>query len=653
MIGYRREIDGLRALAVLPVILFHAGFDTFSGGFIGVDVFFVISGYLITSIILSEQEAGTFSLINFYERRARRILPALFLVMAVCIPFAWFWLLPSDMENFSQSLSAVSVFASNILFWRESGYFDTAAELKSLLHTWSLAVEEQYYVLFPLFLMFMWRFARRWTVATLAVIAMTSLAVAQWGAYNNPAAAFFLLPTRGWELAIGAFIAFYFSRHKSIEVSDLTRQIGSLLGLMLILYAVFAYGKKTPFPSLYALAPTIGAALIILYATPNTFVGKALATKAFVGIGLISYSTYLWHYPLFAFARHRSVTEVSVTLYLLLSITALLLAYGTWRFIENLFRNRKIFTRRQIAVLAISFSCLFIAFGTVGHLTHGKYIGRDEAVRLGLLEDRLRINRGLSDDCEGSFTLSHNCRTSDSPTFLVWGDSYAMHLAQGLLASKPDLKLIQTTVTSCGPFFGIAPINAKYGRIGAEKCIQSNDKVYELLRSSPGIRHVVISSLFWPYIEERANLLTRDGAILHGPDVALEYMFKTLDRIKALGKIPVVFSPTPQTGRNIGRCVLKAEQLGKDGSFCDFALEDAKSKQKPLYDFLEKVASVTPVIFLYDGICDGERCHAVKDGVLIYRDEGHLSHEGSAYVGKQMKYYELIEKAGELQLRKD
>lgn len=146
--NYRREIDGLRALAVVPVILFHAGFETFSGGFVGVDVFFVISGYLITTIILAELEQEKFSIVNFYERRARRILPALFLVMLVCIPFAWFWLLPSDMKDFSQSLVAVSVFASNILFWQESGYFDTAAELKPLLHTWSLAVEEQYYVLF-------------------------------------------------------------------------------------------------------------------------------------------------------------------------------------------------------------------------------------------------------------------------------------------------------------------------------------------------------------------------------------------------------------------------------------------------------------------------------------------------------------------------
>ena len=196
---YRREIDGLRAVAVLPVILFHAGFELFSGGFVGVDVFFVISGYLITTIIINEMDDGKFSLLNFYERRARRILPALFFVVLCCIPFAWFLLLPSDMKDFSQSLVAVSTFSSNILFWRESGYFDTAAELKPLLHTWSLAVEEQFYILFPLFLMAAWRFGKRAIVWTLIASFAISLAVAHWGAYNKPGDAFFLLPTRAWE----------------------------------------------------------------------------------------------------------------------------------------------------------------------------------------------------------------------------------------------------------------------------------------------------------------------------------------------------------------------------------------------------------------------------------------------------------------------
>lgn len=193
---YRREIDGLRTLAVLPVIFFHAGFQIFSGGFVGVDVFFVISGYLITTIILAELERGKFSIVNFYERRARRILPALFFVLFVCLPFAWTWLVPDDMKNFSQSLVAVSAFSSNILFWRTSGYFDTAAELKPLLHTWSLAVEEQYYVFFPLVLMLTWRLGKRCIISLLFIFFCGSLAVAQWTSVHVPMFGFFMLPTR-------------------------------------------------------------------------------------------------------------------------------------------------------------------------------------------------------------------------------------------------------------------------------------------------------------------------------------------------------------------------------------------------------------------------------------------------------------------------
>ena len=192
--NYRAEIDGLRALAVLPVIFFHAGFEWFNGGYIGVDVFFVISGYLITTIIISEMSEERFSIVNFYDRRARRILPALFFVMAMCIPFAWFWLTPNDLKDFGQSLVAVSIFSSNILFWLESGYFDTASELKPLLHTWSLAVEEQYYILFPLFLMIMWRLRINWILIFLFIAFLTSLGFAQWAAYNSPSAGFYILP---------------------------------------------------------------------------------------------------------------------------------------------------------------------------------------------------------------------------------------------------------------------------------------------------------------------------------------------------------------------------------------------------------------------------------------------------------------------------
>jgi peptidoglycan/LPS O-acetylase OafA/YrhL len=343
---YRSEIDGLRVIAVIPVILFHAGLSTFSGGFVGVDVFFVISGYLITTIILSEMEQGKFSLLAFYERRARRILPALFLVMLVSLPFAWFWLLPKDMKDFSQSLVAVSSFSSNFLFWRESGYWDTASELKPLLHTWSLAVEEQYYVLFPLFLMLMWNYRKRWILGAFILIAGTSLATAQWGAYYKPSAAFYLLPTRGWELAIGAGIAFYFLYRKqairTLLSHKLIDEVLGLLGLMMIGYGIFVFDETTPFPGFYALVPTIGAGLIILFSSSQTMVGRLLGSKPLVALGLISYSAYLWHQPLLAFTRHGRhgmIVDLSEMTYAIIAFLSFPFAYLSWKYVEQPFRN--------------------------------------------------------------------------------------------------------------------------------------------------------------------------------------------------------------------------------------------------------------------------------------------------------------------------
>ena len=212
--NYRPEIDGLRAVAVLPVILFHAGFLIFEGGFVGVDVFFVISGFLITNIILDELNKNEFSLTEFYERRARRILPALTIVMIACIPFTLIWFMPGDMKNFSESLISSSLFFSNILFWRESGYFEMSSELKPLIHTWSLSIEEQFYILFPLLLIILWRFRENIIFFVILICFFLSFSLAHWGAYNYPTASFWLLPTRGWELLLGVVISIYLFRNK-------------------------------------------------------------------------------------------------------------------------------------------------------------------------------------------------------------------------------------------------------------------------------------------------------------------------------------------------------------------------------------------------------------------------------------------------------
>ena len=357
---YRPEIDGLRALAVVPVVLFHAGIAGFSGGFVGVDIFFVISGYLITSIILKEQQTNSFSLLGFYERRARRILPALMLVVLLSTVAAWYLLDPFSLVDYGKSLSSVGLFVSNFYFWSVSDYFATDSDFIPLLHTWSLAVEEQFYLIFPVFMIATLAWVKSKRLFILAVVAVVSLAFCEWAWRNAPEANFFLPFSRTWELIIGGLCAIY-AIHP-IHAS-LTKQLGSAAGLLMLLYAIVFFDKSTPFPSVYALIPVLGTALIILFSDQQTAVGKLLSQPFIVGIGLISYSAYLWHQPLFVFARLNSLDELSVTNLLALSVLAFVMAYLSWRFVEKPFRNRHWLSRGQILWLAGLCSLLLIILG--------------------------------------------------------------------------------------------------------------------------------------------------------------------------------------------------------------------------------------------------------------------------------------------------
>ena len=643
---YRREIDGLRAIAVLPVILFHAGFKAFKGGFIGVDVFFVISGYLITTIILSDMNNGKFSIVTFYERRARRILPVLFFVMLCCLPFAWLWLMPNHLKDFSNSLTAVSAFSSNILFWQESGYFATGAELKPLLHTWSLSVEEQYYVLFPLFLMALWKLRKRLIFGALIVVGTISLIAAQWGAYNEPTTTFYLLPTRGWEIAIGALIAFYFlyKREQAEFISShkiMSESFGSI-GLALILFSIFAFNKTTPFPSVYALIPTVGTALIIMFSTQKTVVGRLLSTKVMVGIGLISYSTYLWHQPLFVFARHRSLTEPSVTLRLVLSISSIVLAYFSWRFVEVPFRDKKTFSRKKIFTFAVVGSVLFATTGLAGHITNG-FGNRtnNKGLALDQIYEKVTINHGLDSVCEDKFTLSPKCRTSDEPEIVVWGDSFAMHLVQGIMASNPEAQIIQMTKTFCGPFFDVSPVNSINPVSWAKGCSEFNNSVHAWLKANKTVKYAVLSSPFSQYLWNN-QLLIGDKLYDASIELATEQFIKTLDELTSMGITPVVFSPPPANGENIGECLVKAELFGKDLNYCSFSSDSINSISNRTGKFLDNIYKKYDVVFLDREICADGVCKASIASTFIYRDSVHLSRSGSALLGKRMDFYGLI-----------
>lgn len=356
---YRTEVDGLRALAVLPVILFHGGVGIFSGGYVGVDVFFVISGYLITAIIVTKIEDSSFSLLDFYSRRARRILPALALVMICSIPFAWMLMLPSDFRDFAQSIAAVSLFSSNFLFWLENDYFATSAELKPLLHTWSLAVEEQYYIVFPLLMIAFWGWSRRFSVLLLCVIFCISLAASQMLSSTHPEANFYLLPSRAWELLAGSLCAIWVLRTPPAAHEPL-----AFCGLTLLVASIFLYDATTPFPSLYALVPVLGTCLILLFATQGTLVARLLSMRVLVGVGLVSYSAYLWHQPLFAFARIRYGHEPGFLLMLSLVGVSLILAYLSWRFVEQPVRCGSLPIWNSLMAAGAG-SAVFLAMGLV------------------------------------------------------------------------------------------------------------------------------------------------------------------------------------------------------------------------------------------------------------------------------------------------
>jgi peptidoglycan/LPS O-acetylase OafA/YrhL len=658
----RREIDGLRAIAVLPVIFFHAGFETFSGGFVGVDVFFVISGYLITTIILTELEHGRFSIVNFYERRARRILPALFLVMLVCIPFAWFWLLPSDMKDFSQSLVAVSLFGSNILFWHESGYFDAAAELKPLLHTWSLAVEGQYYVLFPLFLMLFWQLGKRRILVTLGLLFVASLALAQWGAYAKPVEAFYLLPARGWELLVGTFAAFYLSKANRKEFSRAASDVGGWLGVVLILYAIFGYSKATPFPGLYALIPTLGTVLVILFATQQTTVGKFVGNKAFVGIGLLSYSAYLWHQPLFAFARHKSLTEPSYTVFLALSGLALVLSYFSWRYVEVPFRSKLTFNRSQVFTSAFIISVVFISFGYYGHKNNGFYSRIDSsftrnAPTMALFEDQVRECWQL---IENSPKVSSSCVLGEENSPLIFGligDSHAGSLLHVLNdeAVKIGLKGKNFSYRSCPPLRRAKPVIQEGGDV---VCDELRKDFFKILESNPAaIPDVLVVNARWSMLMEKERFNNGEGAIEAGipwvwnlPPSGVSYSeamgAEIVDSIQTIldsGKKVILLYPVPEMGwdvpRVISRSLLVNGSVSKEVGSVSYNV--FRQRNKSAIKALDSIVSRANLIRIRpeEVLCNTlvkDRCVAHINGEALYFDNNHLSNKGAEVVLREV-----------------
>lgn len=605
---YRAEIDGLRAVAVLPVMFFHAGFDAFSGGFVGVDVFFVISGYLITSIILSDQQAGRFSLRQFYERRARRILPALFLVMAACLPVAWLYLDAVEFKEFGQSVTATSLFSSNVYFFLRSGYFDTASELKPLLHTWSLAVEEQYYVMFPLLLGITYRLGRLWTLRVLMALGIGSLCYAQWASLHAPSAGFYLLPSRMWELALGAVVAYRLLTAGGAAGS----QWLSLIGLGMILASVLVYDESTPFPGFYALLPTVGTVLIILFATPDTWANRILTTRPLVGLGLISYSAYLWHQPLLAFGRVYVLGELSVFQSSLAIVATLLLALATKKYVEDYFRYRFLKTRGPLLLAtSAAVATTFAAFGLVSHLSLG-FPGRNT------LSLQLAQNFGLSDRCDGAPFTEKACRTAQDPQVILWGDSYAMHIARPMsMVSRNGL--LQATLSDCPPILGYT--EARF--TGSVSCEAYNRRVLDelLAKADPQKVVVVLASNF--------------GALLQ--DGWAQRFAETLQLVSDRGFKVAIVSPPPSNGAII-KCIKLADRANSSFAACRYPRRDIQNRQKQVFDILSAISTEAgvPLVDLREALCDESNCHVTAGGTLLYRDNGHLSNASAPFIAQHL-----------------
>lgn len=438
--AHRPEIDGLRAVAVLPVIAYHAGFPGLPGGFLGVDIFFVVSGYLITGILLADMHNGRFSLARFYERRARRILPALVVTLLLCIPFAIWLMLPGQLVDFGKGLVSVVAFVSNVYFWRKTDYFAEAAELQPLLHTWSLAVEEQFYLFFPLFLLVIWRVGRRADLVALALLVLFSFALSVWASHNSPVANFYLLPTRAWELLAGSLCTLATMRGR-LETNGTL----SALGLGLILVAVVRLDASSALPGVGTLLPVAGTCLIILFSREaKDPVGRLLSTRPFVGIGLISYSAYLFHQPLYAFARLGWPEALGPWLLTVLGAVSLALAALSWRYVEQPFRRPGTpLLRGRSAVFAASFatSLAIVGIGMGVVLSQGlafRYAPADRALAL--------FDRSAAGDyVRKRFDAAQLRPFEDNglPKLLVIGDSFGQDfvnvLHEGGLAAGLDI----------------------------------------------------------------------------------------------------------------------------------------------------------------------------------------------------------------------
>jgi peptidoglycan/LPS O-acetylase OafA/YrhL len=647
---YRPDVDGLRAVAVLPVLFFHVGIPGTAGGYVGVDVFFVISGFLITSILHQEMGRGRFSFVRFYERRIRRLWPALVVVVAFTVLGAYRLLLPTALKDFGQSLVAVTVFASNVLFYQEAGYFDGPAELKPLLHTWSLAVEEQFYLFFPPFLLALHRFARRAITPALLVSLVVSFGISILFLPSHQSAVFYLLPFRAWEMLVGSVLAVgVIPSFRSTTFAHLS----GLLGLAMILVSVVVYSAATPFPGLAAALPVLGSALVIhAGATEGGLAGRLLGTTPLVFVGKISYSLYLWHWPLIVFARHLVPDGELEPMHAFgLVVASLVAGAASWRFVEAPFRNAERFTARSMFVGAAVASVAWFGIGGALHVLRGLPGRFDEpTLRLAAaMEDFVPEPEGCREwpgpagVAEGFCLIGST--ESEEPTYFLWGDSHAGILVHGAdaAASEHHRAGLYSNLAGCPPLVGFAKDESVADAVDDARCADVNQRVVRVLEAVPSIDRVVLVSRWSYYANGRGigadahNTVeiwpaagSRGGSASETFEAGLETTLRTLvgmgKRVFVLRQVPEVeeYEASALATARMLRGVAADEEVATR-SRIDVARVSARqaSFDRVMVRFANE-PSVT-VLDTHEHFCDASSCFAVRDGRPLYFDNNHVT----------------------------
>lgn len=615
----RPEIDGLRAIAVVPVVLFHAAMG-FEGGYVGVDVFFVISGYLITSLILADLKAQTFRIADFWERRVRRIMPALVVMVVACLAAGWLILLPTDFDELGRSVVAQSLLSSNLYFWKQTGYFN-ADTVQPLLHTWSLAVEEQFYLLFPFFLLALKRVDDRWRIRAIGLVGIISFGLNLYLTYAHPMAAFYLLPARAWELLLGSLLAALPVPEKPVKWVNESLSVAGLAG---IIAAAIFYTKETRFPGVAALLPCLGAAAIIWSNSPTrTSVGNALSRGPIVLVGKVSYSFYLWHWPILVFASYWMTDTLPVAGRIAAVTGSFVLSLLSWRLVETPFRRRAANSNRsKVFAFAVgSLACLMLT-GFVVHREKGfiekwspeclRYLaGRDDR------EDRRDVD--LSAAQRGNLP-ELGVQGSDRPIeLLVWGDSHARTVLDVLDSVCADFKVhgVAATHAATAPLLGFK--NTKPFSLGADS-IPYNQAIVDFVRTRQ-VRNVLVVARWSAYLPSSES---EYGEFQ-------EALKKTIDELHTTGARIFVMKDVPGQRFDVPRALANAVARSRDPKALGLPASEHLTSTKYENNLLDKfsgtlVTVLDPLPLLTDetGLCRAER-----DGRALYSDRHHLSTYGA------------------------